>query len=207
VRDRQRCVLSPQHFAVRRASSATTLLRDRCFANALTFVNRVDAASTRLDRRRHAMQAKGFEMLIGQVCQRNVVCASRDTTVAAAAKLMRQHHVGDVVVVDRLDDERMPMGIVTDRDIVMEVVAPEVDPAAVTLGDLVPWNELATVQETDTCAETLRRMHDRGVRRMPVINTAGVLVELADVALRGSQHERQTRVVPIGSRLRSETTK
>jgi CBS domain-containing protein len=150
-------------------------------------------------------------MLIGDVCKRNVVCAIRDTTVRAAANLMRQHHVGDVVVIDRADTERMPVGIVTDRDIVVEVVAPGVDPNTLTLGDLVGWGQLVTAQETDTYADTLRLMHDKGIRRVPVINAAGVLVgiisiddmlpraarelsELAELGERGRRREMQSRV-------------
>jgi CBS domain-containing protein len=152
-------------------------------------------------------------MLIGDACNRNVICAPREATVAAAAKLMREHHVGDVVVVDRADSDRMPIGIVTDRDIVVEVVALGVDPSTITLGDLMSWGELVTVQESDSYADTLRLMNCKGIRRMPVINSAGVLVgiisiddmlprfvvelaELAQVATRGRQREAQTRPVP-----------
>jgi CBS domain-containing protein len=155
-------------------------------------------------------------MVIGDVCTRDVVCASRETTAAAAAKLMRQHHVGDVVVIDRADAERMPIGIVTDRDIVVEVVALGVDPNAVTLGDMMSWGQLVTAQESDSYADTLRLMHDKGVRRIPVINRMGVLVgiisiddilprfvvefsEMADLATRSRQQERQTRAAPLGS--------
>jgi CBS domain-containing protein len=89
-------------------------------------------------------------MSIGEVCSRNVIYATREATVAAAAKLMRQHHVGDVVVIHQEGAERMPIGIVTDRDIVVEVVALGVDPYAVTLGDLMSWGELVAVHESDT---------------------------------------------------------
>ena len=150
-------------------------------------------------------------MLIGQVCNRDVVCAGPATTVAAAAKMMREHHVGDVVIVDRSDAERMPIGIVTDRDIVVEVMAPEIDPSTVTLGDLVSWGELVTLQETDTCADAIRRMHAKGVHRVPVIDRAGVLVgivsfhdmlplfanelsQLAELAAMGRQREARTRI-------------
>jgi len=152
-------------------------------------------------------------MQIGALCNRNVICAARDATATAAASLMRQHHVGNVVVVDRTDDQRMPIGIVTDRDIVVEVVALGADPDTITLGDLISWGELATVRETDTFADTIRLMHAKGVRRMPVIDGAGVLVgmvsmddllprsvielaELADVAVRGQQREEQRRGSP-----------
>jgi CBS domain-containing protein len=190
---------------------------------ALTAVNRRVHASTRLQERTRD-ELEELDMLIGDICNREVVCAARDTTVAVAAKLMRQNHVGDVIVVDRQDEQRMPIGIVTDRDIVMEVVALQVDPAVVTLGDLVSWGELVTVEESDTCAETLRRMHERGVRRMPVIDGSGVLVgvvsvddflpryvselsELAGLAERGRQRERQARAVPISSRSYIEAAK
>lgn len=123
---------------------------------------------------------------------------------------MRQHHVGDVVVIDRADAERMPIGIVTDRDVVVEVVAPGVDPGAVTLGDLISWGALATVRESDSCGATLRLMRNKGVRRLPVIDERGVLVgvisaddllprfvdelsEFAKVAPRGLQREVEKR--------------
>jgi CBS domain-containing protein len=149
-------------------------------------------------------------MLIGEVCNRNVVYATREATVSDAASLMRRHHVGDVVVVDRADAERMPIGILTDRDIVVEVVAPGLDAKTIKLGDLLLWGQLMTVEETATCPDTIRLMSEKGVRRMPVINAAGVLVgivsvddmlphlaqelaEVADLGHRGRQRETQTR--------------
>jgi CBS domain-containing protein len=151
-------------------------------------------------------------MLVGQFCNRDVICAGRQTTVAEAAMLMRKHHVGDVVIVDRSDAERMPIGIVTDRDIAVEVVAPALDPTAVKVGDLVSWGELATLQDTDTYADALRLMHEKGVHRIPVINRAGVLVgivsfhdllprlaselsQLAELAELGRRREARTRVL------------
>jgi hypothetical protein len=77
-------------------------------------------------------------MPITEFCVRNVVCASRDTSIVDAAALMRHRHVGDVIVIDQVDDKRVPVGIVTDRDIVVEVVAAGLDPESVKLGDLVP---------------------------------------------------------------------
>jgi len=56
-------------------------------------------------------------MSIGNIRTREVVVARRDTTVSEAARLMRKHHVGDVIVVDELDGRKVPCGIVTDRDI------------------------------------------------------------------------------------------
>ena len=114
-------------------------------------------------------------MPIKEFCNPNVVCASRETTVAEAARLMRQHHVGDVVVVEQAGDRRKPVGIVTDRDIVIEVVAAGLDPKLVKVGDMLT-EPLATVDEDEGYAATVFQMVERGVRRMPVVNSGGELV-------------------------------
>lgn len=111
----------------------------------------------------------------GQICNRNVVTATRDTTIVEAAHLMRHHHIGDLVVVDETKGTRMPVGIVTDRDIVVEVVAPGLDPKLIKVGDLA-IGTLLTAEEHDRGAETVRRMVAGGVRRMPVVSAEGSLV-------------------------------
>jgi CBS domain-containing protein len=148
-------------------------------------------------------------MSIGKFCNRNVVCARRDTTIVEAAHLMRRHHVGDLVVVDEMDEGRRPIGIVTDRDIVVEVVSAGLDPNLVKVGDLL-LQPLITVEEHTGYAETVRLMSTRGVRRIPVVNAAGLLVgiisfddmlhqlavplaELSEFAIREWKHEAQTR--------------
>lgn len=114
-------------------------------------------------------------MPIAEFCVRNVVCASRDMSVVEAAALMRHRHVGDVVVIDQVGDRRVPVGIVTDRDIVVEVVAVGLDPNSIKLGDLV-FETLTTIDERASYAETVRQMAIKGVRRMPVVDAAGGLV-------------------------------
>ncbi len=119
-------------------------------------------------------------MPIGALCNRNVVFASRDTTIAEAANLMRHQHVGDVVVIDKVDGQHLPVGIVTDRDMVVEVVAMGLDAKVLTLGDILIGN-LVTVDELDERDDTLRLMCLKGIRRMPVVNTAGDLVGIVTV--------------------------
>jgi len=114
-------------------------------------------------------------MSIGKHCNPNVVCASRDTTVLEAAHLMRHNHVGDVIVVDEVEGGKRPVGIVTDRDIVVEVVSARLDPAAVQLRDL-QTRPLVAVRDGADYAESVRSMVQHGVRRMPVIDDAGLLV-------------------------------
>lgn len=113
-------------------------------------------------------------MAIGEVCNREVVVVGIDNTVLEAARLMRQHHVGNVLVVEERDGRRFPIGIVTDRDVVVEVVAPELDPKAITVGDIMASN-LASVNEDTGVFEAIQYMRSRGVRRLPVVARDGGL--------------------------------
>ncbi len=114
-------------------------------------------------------------MAIGEICNREVVVVTRETSVAEAAQLMRQHHVGDVIVVMEEGGRRTPVGILTDRDVVVEVVAAGLDPATLTVGEIMA-PDLATVKEKTGVFEAIRYMRDKGVRRMPVVGEGGELV-------------------------------
>jgi CBS domain-containing protein len=114
-------------------------------------------------------------MAVGEICNREVVFTEKALSVVDAAQLMRKHHVGDLVVVEEKDGRKHPVGIVTDRDIVVEVVAAEVNPDALKVGDIM-GPEVATVRESAGLFEALRYMRDKGVRRMPVVDREGGLV-------------------------------
>jgi CBS domain-containing protein len=119
-------------------------------------------------------------MGLGEICNRSVVVASRGALVAEAALLMRQQHVGSLVVVEEGARGRKPVGIVTDRDIVVEVVALGVSPASVTVGDIM-GEELVTARETDEPWETIQHMRQKGIRRVPVVDEEGLLVGIVAV--------------------------
>jgi CBS domain-containing protein len=119
-------------------------------------------------------------MTIGQICNREVVSAARDTTVQAAAKLMRHHHVGTVVVVDATEEGRVPVGIVTDRDIVIEVCAVDLSQNVITVDDIMA-PELVTVSEDEGLLETVEIMRSKGVRRLPVVDKDGRLAGIVSV--------------------------
>jgi len=107
-------------------------------------------------------------MSVGQFCNREVIVARRQDPVPELARLMRQYHVGDLVVVESIDAP-VPVGLVTDRDLVVEVLAQEVEPAAVTAGDVMSA-DLLVARESDGLWETLKRMRARAVRRVPVVD-------------------------------------
>jgi len=114
-------------------------------------------------------------MPIGEICNREVVIAQFDDSVLHAAQLMRQHHVGDVLVVNKSNGNTLPVGIITDRDLVIEVLATELDPSTLTISDIMV-SELATVKEDIGVFEAIRYMRIKGVRRMPVVDDKGSLI-------------------------------
>ncbi len=105
---------------------------------------------------------------------RNVVTAGLDTTIYEAARLMRSEHVGDVVVVDENDSDK-PMGILTDRDIVVSVLAPDLDTKTITVGDAMS-ERLATIRLTDDLSDAIAIMGEASVRRLPVVDERKKLV-------------------------------
>ncbi|MGD8378783.1 MAG: CBS domain-containing protein [Gammaproteobacteria bacterium] len=114
-------------------------------------------------------------MSVGEICNRDVVTVSKDATIHAAVKLMRERGIGTVLVVDRTDKALKPVGILTDRDIVIEVLAEEIDPRAVIVSDIMS-PELVTVRESEETSDVLEIMAHHGVRRVPVLDRRGNLV-------------------------------
>ncbi|MGZ5037567.1 MAG: CBS domain-containing protein [Usitatibacter sp.] len=118
-------------------------------------------------------------MKIVEACQRDVVVAKRDASLSDVAKLMRERHVGCVIVVEA-DDVPKPVGIVTDRDIVIEVVAAGLDPRSIRVGDIMSA-PVVSARMDEEVIDTLKSMRIRGVRRVPVVDDAGWLVGLASI--------------------------
>jgi CBS domain-containing protein len=119
-------------------------------------------------------------MTIGKLCVRNVVTAGRDMSALDAAKKMRKSHVGNLVVVDQKNKKRVPAGIVTDRDIVIGVVAMGLDAKVFTIGDML-IKEVITCREDQQAEECLELMRTHGIRRLPVTDRKGVLVGIVTV--------------------------
>jgi CBS domain-containing protein len=112
-----------------------------------------------------------------QACQlmsRDVVTVRPEDDLVAAARLMREHHVGFLVVTQRSHDGN-PVGVLTDRDIVVTVVARELDPNKFVVSDVMNTKQLLASEHEDL-QELLARMRETGVRRAPVISRWGKLV-------------------------------
>lgn len=113
-------------------------------------------------------------MSTGEFCTREVLITEKKASILEVAQLMREYHVGNVIVVEQRENRKVPVGIVTDRDIVVEVIAQGVDIDAVTAGDVMSY-DLLSVRESDGIWESLLQMCNRGVRRVPVVNDEGGL--------------------------------
>ncbi len=114
-------------------------------------------------------------MSIGEFCNREVIVTGSGTGIEEAARLMRQQHVGDLIVVESKDVGNVPVGIVTDRDLVIEVLAQGVDPSTVTIDDIMSRDPFVMEENADLW-EALDRMRSKGVRRLPVVDGRGALI-------------------------------
>lgn len=113
-------------------------------------------------------------MRIGEYCNVGCVCCKPETPIALVAGLMREHEVGAVVVVEDNELGRIPLGIITDRDIVIEALAVDLDTKVITAGDIMNGT-LQTVKENDDIFSALKLMREHRVRRLPVLNHSGTL--------------------------------
>ncbi len=115
-------------------------------------------------------------MSIERIFRKNVVTVSEDQSIVEVAALMRDHSIGDVIVVDRANGAMRPIGILTDRDIVTGCVAENVDEIQdCKVQDLMTRNPLCVETRTEIY-ECLMKMQQRGVGRCPVVDDSGQLV-------------------------------
>lgn len=143
-------------------------------------------------------------MRIGEICTRDVVYCGRDASVLEIAQLMRNHHVGDIVVAETKNGRLEPLGVVTDRDLVVKVLAEGVAPDALTAADLMT-RKLVTAADSESAHEAIARMRAQGIRRLPVVDRNGALVGMVsadDVTeLLAEELTELARIAPRQSRL------
>ncbi|HVC30015.1 MAG TPA: CBS domain-containing protein [Steroidobacteraceae bacterium] len=148
-------------------------------------------------------------MLLKDICTPDVVHCPPETTAIALARLMRERHVGDVVVVEEGEGDQTPLGVVTDRDIVVEVLGRERDPARVSAREIMR-KPVVIARTSEDAAQAVERMKAHGVRRIPVLDEqrrlAGIVclddllkqlaadaVALADIVSREQDREHRLR--------------
>lgn len=116
-------------------------------------------------------------MKVGDICSRDVATIRELDGLTAAAQLMRQRHIGYVVVIEPKVGESTgaPIGVITDRDIVVGVVAREADPRSLRVGDLMTRQPVLAAEDSSVSA-ALHHMREIGIRRVPVVDRVGRLI-------------------------------
>ena len=114
-------------------------------------------------------------MKVGEYCKRAVVAINGKADAAAAAQLMRNEHVGFLIVYRDGDELQRPVGVLTDRDLVLAVMARDVDARTVTVEDVMTRQPLIA-NESDELSDLLQAMRMAGIRRVPVVDVRGALV-------------------------------
>ena len=113
---------------------------------------------------------------VKDVMTTNVVYLPSETTIAEAARTMREQDIGDVVIADGAS----LAGVITDRDIVVRAVAERRDPEATTIGEIMT-RDLVTVRPDDTIQQAALLMRDRAVRRLLVCDDDQGLVGVVSI--------------------------
>jgi CBS domain-containing protein len=114
-------------------------------------------------------------MFVGEFCSKNAVTIPPSADLVQAAQLLRSGHVGFLVVTETGDPRGVPVGVLTDRDVVVEVVAKGVDPMAIKVADAMSRDPLVIAVGARP-EYALRQMRTFGVRRTPVVDGNGRLV-------------------------------
>ena len=148
-------------------------------------------------------------MTAGELCNRTVYIIRSNETVVEAARLMKKYHVGCLVVVQERGEDRIPIALVTDRDLVVKGMAEASSDLQTMQVGQVMSEGLVTVRDTERMYDVRKKMRARGVRRIPVVDAenrlqgiiafddmvqwmAQELTDLAQLVSREQQRESET---------------
>lgn len=116
-------------------------------------------------------------MHVGEVCSRSVATCRRETSALDLARLMRERGVAEVVVVDSVEGGVTPVGIVTDRDLVVEVMAAGIDPNMLRVDQMIVA-EPVSVLDAEWMSDAVWHMRGKGIHRLPVVDARNRLIGL-----------------------------
>jgi CBS domain-containing protein len=120
---------------------------------------------------------RGIGMTVYELCQRHVVTVRKHEELAVAARMMRERNVGCLVVVEQagaMGGER-PIGMLTDREIVTNAIAADIEPRTLTVGDVMTRHPVS-IWSNASIEDALQRMRNADVRRVPVVDDRDRLV-------------------------------
>lgn len=116
---------------------------------------------------------KENEMAIKAICKTELVTIDKSATIKDAAKLMKSKHVGSVIVTEGFNGKRIPFGIITDRDIAL-TLASESKPQDLPIQQIMQSRPI-TIKTNEGIYETIMKMRENGIKRLPVVNDDGSL--------------------------------
>lgn len=131
-----------------------------------------------------------------EVMTREPVCCEPGESIVQVAATMKREDVGSIPVVESQEDRKL-IGIVTDRDLVVKVLAEGTAVDRATVREAMTANP-ASCRESDDVTKAVQLMSDRQVRRMPIVDNAGRLTGIiaqADVATRVSRDQTTGELV------------
>ena len=147
-------------------------------------------------------------MTAGELCNRTVYIIRANESVLEAARLMQKYHVGCLIVVEERGKDRIPIALVTDRDLVVKGITEASAKLETMQVARVMSEELVTARDTERMYDVRKKMRARGVRRIPVVDgddrlqgiiafddmvewMAQELADLAQLVSREQEHESQ----------------
>ncbi len=119
-------------------------------------------------------------MFVGQYCDKKISTLTQDSSILDAAQVMRKNHVGEVIIVEKKMGKVIPVGLITDRDLVVEILAMEIDIETINLGCIM-CIELVTVNYDSSLNKALEIMQHHGIRRAPVVGNKGELIGIINI--------------------------
>ncbi len=119
-------------------------------------------------------------MILEKIAKKPVASIERTATIEQVARVMRDMHVGDVVITERKGGRQVPVGILTDRDIVVSGIALGLDARAFRADDLMS-SSLVTAQINDSLYHVINLMKEEGCRRIPILDDRGSLVGIVSL--------------------------
>lgn len=119
-------------------------------------------------------QERSAPFRAAEIGKKEVVCVTADSSLAEAAALMREKHIGDLVVIDEKSGMRKPVGMITDRDILIETLPQNVNPEKLYVSDIMSRG-LTTASEHENPFSLIKTMKECGVSRLPVVDERGEL--------------------------------
>lgn len=167
--------------------------------------------SSRSKNSKQSPGVSGFKqsgLKLEQFSSKDVVCIGEDESLEEAARLMREHHIGNVVVVEERNGKSKPVGVITDRDLAIETLGQGVRADDLSVGDIMS-RSAATAKESDDVFTMIKTMKENGVMRLPLVDEDGSVTgivtarKIADALVRAlcdisdissKQHENEKAV-------------